>query len=159
MNTLVTVVVVDDHPFFRDGVTRGLSASGRVTVAGEAGDGRAALELIRDTTPDVAVVGDRFVVGPLLPIVTGDSHFLVLTLSQRCVRLLEGGRQRVEVADEQAVERSRDDVDRVVVVAPHEGAEAGRRLGCCVSASMAMTCRATSARRLSRAGLPRSSAR
>lgn len=46
--------------------------------------------------PDVAVVGDRFVVGPLLPIVTGDSHFLVLTLSQRCVRLLEGGRQRVE---------------------------------------------------------------
>lgn len=52
----VTAVVIDDHPFFRDGVTRGLSASGRVTVAGEAGDGRAALELIRDTTPDVAVV-------------------------------------------------------------------------------------------------------
>lgn len=46
--------------------------------------------------PEVATVGDRFVVGPLLRIVTGDSHFLLLTLSQRNVRLLEGSLQRVE---------------------------------------------------------------
>lgn len=46
--------------------------------------------------PEVATVGDRFVVGPLLRIVTGDGHFLVLAVSQQRVRLLEGSLQRVE---------------------------------------------------------------
>ena len=53
---LVRVVVVDDHPFFRDGIRRGLVQSGRITVVGEAGDGRAGLQMIRDEAPDVAVV-------------------------------------------------------------------------------------------------------
>ena len=52
----VTVVVADDHPFFRDGVTRGLLASGLITVVGEAGTGREALELIGSHHPDVALV-------------------------------------------------------------------------------------------------------
>jgi two-component system nitrate/nitrite response regulator NarL len=56
MAELVTVVVVDDHPFFRDGVTRGLSQSGRIRVLGEAGDGREALEVIGRVQPDVALV-------------------------------------------------------------------------------------------------------
>jgi two-component system nitrate/nitrite response regulator NarL len=53
---LVRVVVADDHPFFRDGVTRGLAQSGRVRVVAEAGDGREALEAIRRERPDVALV-------------------------------------------------------------------------------------------------------
>jgi len=53
---LVTVVVADDHPFFRDGVARGLNNSGRIRVVGEAGDGREALDLIRGEQPQVAVV-------------------------------------------------------------------------------------------------------
>jgi two-component system nitrate/nitrite response regulator NarL len=52
----VKIVVVDDHPFFRDGVIRGLSLDGRVEVVGEAGDGRAGVELIKQTAPDVALV-------------------------------------------------------------------------------------------------------
>jgi two-component system nitrate/nitrite response regulator NarL len=52
----VTVVVVDDHPFFRDGVTRGLVTSGLITVVGEAGTGREALEVIAAERPDVALV-------------------------------------------------------------------------------------------------------
>lgn len=56
MDPLVTVVVVDDHPFFRDGVSRGLTQSGRVRVVGEAGDGAGGLEVIRREGPDVAVV-------------------------------------------------------------------------------------------------------
>ncbi len=56
METLVTAVVVDDHPFFRDGVSRGLTQSGRVRVVGEAADGVTGLELIRRENPDVAVV-------------------------------------------------------------------------------------------------------
>lgn len=46
--------------------------------------------------PELTTVGDRFVVGPLLPILTGDAHFLLLAVSQRRVRLLEGTRYRVE---------------------------------------------------------------
>jgi two-component system nitrate/nitrite response regulator NarL len=52
----VRVVVVDDHPFFRDGVTRGLLHSGSIRVVGEADDGRAGLELIAREQPDVALV-------------------------------------------------------------------------------------------------------
>ena len=52
----IRVVVADDHPFFRDGVIRGLTMSGRVEVVGEADDGRAALEAIRRERPDVALV-------------------------------------------------------------------------------------------------------
>jgi two-component system nitrate/nitrite response regulator NarL len=56
MAPLVTVVVVDDHPFFRDGVARGLSQSGRIRVVGEAEDGRRALEVIALEQPEVALV-------------------------------------------------------------------------------------------------------
>jgi two-component system, NarL family, nitrate/nitrite response regulator NarL len=56
MADLVTVVVVDDHPFFRDGVARGLTLSGRVKVLGEAEDGRQALEVIAREAPEVALV-------------------------------------------------------------------------------------------------------
>jgi two-component system nitrate/nitrite response regulator NarL len=52
----VTVVVVDDHPFFRDGVSRGLTLDGRVKVVGEAGNGRDGLEVIEREMPDVALV-------------------------------------------------------------------------------------------------------
>ena len=47
----VTVVVADDHPFFRDGVTSALLTSGLITVVGEAGTGREALELIESHHP------------------------------------------------------------------------------------------------------------
>jgi two-component system nitrate/nitrite response regulator NarL len=56
MAALVTVVVVDDHPFFRDGVARGLSLSGLIQVVGEAEDGRQALEIIAREKPEVALV-------------------------------------------------------------------------------------------------------
>ena len=52
----VTVVVVDDHPFFRDGVTRGLARDGRIEVVGEAGNGAEALAVIGRELPDVALV-------------------------------------------------------------------------------------------------------
>jgi two-component system, NarL family, nitrate/nitrite response regulator NarL len=56
---LVSVVVADDHPFFRDGVTRGLLQSGLVRVVGEAGTGREALELIRQEQPAVALLDQQ----------------------------------------------------------------------------------------------------
>ncbi|WP_433167568.1 response regulator [Kribbella sp. CA-247076] len=50
------VVVVDDHPFFRDGLIRGLRESGYVQVVGEADNGREGLEVIAAERPDVAVL-------------------------------------------------------------------------------------------------------
>jgi two-component system nitrate/nitrite response regulator NarL len=56
MDRMVTAVVVDDHPFFRDGVARGLAMSGRIRVVGEAEGGREAIELINRERPQVALV-------------------------------------------------------------------------------------------------------
>jgi two-component system nitrate/nitrite response regulator NarL len=55
----VRVVVADDHPLYRDGVVRALTASGRVEVLAEAEDGRAALEEIQKHLPDVALLDYR----------------------------------------------------------------------------------------------------
>ena len=52
----VTVVVVDDHPVFREGVVRALTSSGRVEVLAEAADGRDALALIEEHRPDVVLL-------------------------------------------------------------------------------------------------------
>ena len=52
----VTVVVVDDHPVFREGVVRALTSSGRVEVVAEAGDGRDALAQIEEHRPDVVLL-------------------------------------------------------------------------------------------------------
>ena len=52
----VTVLVADDHPLYREGVVRALSASGQVEIVGEAADGRAALAQIHEHQPDVALV-------------------------------------------------------------------------------------------------------
>ncbi|UZF58723.1 response regulator transcription factor [Gordonia polyisoprenivorans] len=56
MNRTISVVVVDDHAFFRDGLSRGLSASGRIRVVGEAADARSGIAAIGELQPDVAVV-------------------------------------------------------------------------------------------------------
>jgi two-component system, NarL family, nitrate/nitrite response regulator NarL len=55
----VRVVVGDDHPLFREGVVRALSLSGAVSVVGEAEDGTAAFELIKQRLPDVALLDYR----------------------------------------------------------------------------------------------------
>ena len=53
------VLVVDDHPLFRDAIVRLLRSWAEIEVIGEAGSGRAALERIRLDAPDVAVVDLR----------------------------------------------------------------------------------------------------
>jgi DNA-binding NarL/FixJ family response regulator len=49
------VVIADDHPFYRQGLTDLLGQSG-IEVVGEAPDGRAAIELVGQTAPDVVVM-------------------------------------------------------------------------------------------------------
>jgi|SRR5687767_12628333 DNA-binding NarL/FixJ family response regulator len=52
---MVRVVVVDDHPMWRDGVARDLAEAG-IEVVGTAGDGRAAVDVAKATRPDVVVM-------------------------------------------------------------------------------------------------------
>jgi DNA-binding NarL/FixJ family response regulator len=54
--TEITIVVVDDHPLFRQGVIDALSLEPDFRIAGEATDGEEALTLIRSLQPDVAIV-------------------------------------------------------------------------------------------------------
>jgi DNA-binding NarL/FixJ family response regulator len=49
------VLVVDDHPIWRDGVARDLTEAG-LSVAGTAGDGAQALRLARATRPQVVLL-------------------------------------------------------------------------------------------------------
>jgi DNA-binding NarL/FixJ family response regulator len=49
------VVVVDDHPMWRDGVARDLTEAG-LSVVGTASDGRQAVDVAKATAPDVVVM-------------------------------------------------------------------------------------------------------
>ncbi len=53
---VVRVLVVDDHPVFRDGVRGALGADAGLDVVGAASDGPEALALAEDLQPDVVVM-------------------------------------------------------------------------------------------------------
>jgi two-component system, NarL family, nitrate/nitrite response regulator NarL len=55
----ISVVVADDHPLYRQGIIRALEAYGDFLVIGDAGDGAAALWLIRRLEPDIALLDVR----------------------------------------------------------------------------------------------------
>ncbi|MBN2548622.1 MAG: response regulator transcription factor [Anaerolineales bacterium] len=52
----ITIVVVDDHPLFREGVVGSLTLEPDFLVVGQAADGARGLELIRQHRPLVAIV-------------------------------------------------------------------------------------------------------
>lgn len=56
MNEPITIIVADDHPLFRDGVIRTLSAAPDIEVLGEAEDARTALEQTCRFMPDVVLL-------------------------------------------------------------------------------------------------------
>jgi DNA-binding NarL/FixJ family response regulator len=55
-SSAVRIVIADDHPIFRDGLRRLLESQPGFVVAGEAGDGREALEQVARLTPDVLLL-------------------------------------------------------------------------------------------------------
>jgi DNA-binding NarL/FixJ family response regulator len=67
IETKVRVGLIDDHPVFRQGLAAVLADDARIDVVGEAGTATEALELVRSTVIDVAIVDI------LLPSVSGIS--------------------------------------------------------------------------------------
>ncbi|MEU6704993.1 response regulator transcription factor [Streptomyces wuyuanensis] len=55
----VRIVVGDDHPVYRDGIVHALNISGRAEVVAAVGDGRTALDAIREHEPAVALLDYR----------------------------------------------------------------------------------------------------
>jgi len=50
------VLIVDDHPLFRQGLKQVVQEDPQFEVVGEAGDGKVAWEQIREKKPDIAVL-------------------------------------------------------------------------------------------------------
>jgi DNA-binding NarL/FixJ family response regulator len=52
----IRVVIVDDHPMFLDGVRADLQRSGIAMIIGEASSGGQAIDVVRDSKPDVVLM-------------------------------------------------------------------------------------------------------
>lgn len=52
----IRVVLVDDHPIYREGVARTLADAGGIDVVGQAADGDTAVTVVRDTQPDLVLL-------------------------------------------------------------------------------------------------------
>jgi two-component system, NarL family, nitrate/nitrite response regulator NarL len=53
---VIRILIADDHPIFRDGLTRLLEADAAYRVVGVAGDGRDALRLVAELNPDLLLL-------------------------------------------------------------------------------------------------------
>ncbi|GGD07794.1 response regulator [Aquisalinus flavus] len=59
MSVPIRVVLTDDHPVVRRGVADVLSASGRISIVGEAANGEEALAVCQTTQPDIVIMDVR----------------------------------------------------------------------------------------------------
>jgi DNA-binding NarL/FixJ family response regulator len=51
-----SVLIVDDHPLFREGLKSIIASSRQYEVLGEAGTGQEAIEQVRQLSPDLTAV-------------------------------------------------------------------------------------------------------
>jgi DNA-binding NarL/FixJ family response regulator len=51
-----TILIIDDHPLFREGIKAIIGRSNRFELIGEAGNGREGLRMARELKPDLALV-------------------------------------------------------------------------------------------------------
>ena len=70
----IRVLVVDDHPLFREGVVRTLSEEPEMTVVGEADTAASAIEKARGTLPDVVLLDLKLPDGSGIAVVQALQH-------------------------------------------------------------------------------------
>ncbi|MCQ9191752.1 response regulator, partial [Escherichia coli] len=56
METQITIVMADDHPIVRQGLRKIIETDKNLLIVAEAGEGQAALDLIEEHRPQVAVL-------------------------------------------------------------------------------------------------------
>lgn len=78
----ITVVVVDDHPTWRNGVKADLEGAGVAEVVGEAADGGEAIEVVQAKMPDVVLMDLQ------LPTVSGADATRAITEQSPHVKVL-----------------------------------------------------------------------
>jgi DNA-binding NarL/FixJ family response regulator len=81
-NTQSEVLIVDDHPAVRASLRQLLSDAADIVVTGEAGDGKAAVELARSTNPDLILLDVQ------MPELRGDEAMELIYGSQPEIRVL-----------------------------------------------------------------------
>ena len=97
---MIRVLLADDHSIVRAGLRRIIEEAGDIEVVAEADDGREAIQLVREHSPDVAVVDismpglDGLEVISQLQTIHADIPILILTMheeGQYVVRAIEAG--------------------------------------------------------------------
>ena len=97
---MIRVLLADDHSIVRAGLRRIIEDAGDIEVIAEADDGREAIQLVREHSPDVAVVDismpglDGLEVISQLQTLNADIPILILTMheeGQYVVRAIEAG--------------------------------------------------------------------
>lgn len=84
---MVRVLVVDDHPLFREGVSRSLSEDGRFEVVGEAATADEAVAMAGDAAPDIVLLDLSMPGGGLAALqriaaIPGGPRVVILTVSE-----------------------------------------------------------------------------
>ena len=79
------IIIIDDHPLFREGLKSIIGESTRYEVVGEAGNGRDGLQLAGKLKPDIALVDialpDRSCLELIRDILKSSSHTRILIIS------------------------------------------------------------------------------
>lgn len=78
----IRIMVVDDHPVVREGLAAMIDRQPDMTVVAEASDGRQAIELFNQTTPDVALMDLR------LPVMSGVEAIAVIRKQHPAARII-----------------------------------------------------------------------
>jgi two-component system, NarL family, response regulator DegU len=96
----IKVLIVDDHPLVRGGLRQVIGDDGRFELIGETGDGKQALQLIKDKKPDVAVLDvnlpgmSGLEIAHKLKAAGAPTRVIMLTMSKEedlCNRALDNG--------------------------------------------------------------------